>query len=241
MRMQALAARHPELAIPVVCLPASINNDLPATEMSVGSDTALNSIVRDVDKIKQSAVASRRTFVIEVMGHDCGYLALMSGLCTGAERTYLPEESMSLRDLQNDLTMLKQGFEHGKRLGLVIRSEKADEVYTTEVIKALFGREGEGLFDVRGAILGHVQQGGDPSPFDRIQATRLTWASVNHLVEQKIAGSAAGAMVGVQSGKIRFTGLERFPSLVEEGVHRPLDQGWMRLRPVAQVMAGPTG
>ena len=101
--LRNLAHVHPALAIPVVCLPASINNDLPGSELSIGADTALNSIVSDVDKIKQSAVASRRTFVVEVMGRDSGYLALLSGLSTGAERVYLPEDGISLRDLEVDL------------------------------------------------------------------------------------------------------------------------------------------
>ncbi|MEZ5282645.1 MAG: 6-phosphofructokinase [Acidimicrobiales bacterium] len=236
--MEQLAKVVPGLDVPVVCVPASINNDLPASELSIGTDTALNSIVSDVDKIKQSAVASRRTFIVEVMGHDCGYLALMSGLATGAEHVYLPEGGISLRDLETDLAELKRGFEHGKRLGLVIRSEHADEVYTTAFIKALFEREGEGLFDVRGAILGHVQQGGDPSPFDRIQATRLTWASIEHVVQQALAGDTASSMVGLQGGKVVFTPMAKFPSLVAPDVHRPRQQAWMDLLPVAEVMGG---
>ena len=84
-------------------MPMTINNDLPGTELSIGSDTALNSIVSDVDKIQQSAVASRRVFVVEVMGRDCGYLALISGLATGAERVYLPEEGITLDDLTADV------------------------------------------------------------------------------------------------------------------------------------------
>jgi len=236
--MRELAAIYPALGIPVVCLPASINNDLPATELSIGADTALNSIVRDVDKIKQSAVASRRSFVVEVMGYECGYLALMSGLATGAERVYLPETGITLHDLEVDLDGLKEGFASGKRLGLVIRSEHADTVYTTPFIKALFEREGEGLFDVRGAILGHVQQGGDPSPFDRIQATRLAWESVRHLVDQAVDDTPTDAMIGLQHGKVVFTPLSEFPDLVEPGVRRPSEQDWMDLRPVAKVMAG---
>ncbi len=235
--LQTLADVHPALKIPIVCLPASINNDLPGSELSIGADTALNSIVNDVDKIKQSAVASRRVFIVEVMGHDSGYLALVSGLATGAERVYLPENGISLRDLETDLDGLKDGFEHGKRLGLVVRSEHADEVYTTGFIKALFEREGEGLFDVRGAILGHVQQGGNPSPFDRIQATRLAWESIQHLVVQAVADDPTNAMIGLQHGKIRFTPLAAFPTLVQADTHRPRDQGWMALIPVAEVMA----
>jgi 6-phosphofructokinase 1 len=166
---------------------------------------------------------------------------LLSGLATGAERVYLPEEGITLHDLQVDLDDLKDDFEQGKRLGLIIRSEHSDPVYTTDFIKALFEREGEGLFDVRGAVLGHVQQGGDPSPFDRIQATRLTSASVEHLIEQALSDSPIDAMVGLRHGKVQFTPLADFPSLVEPGKHRPTDQGWMALRPVARVMAGSPG
>jgi 6-phosphofructokinase 1 len=230
---------YPVFARPIVCLPASINNDLPASELSIGADTALNSIVADVDKIKQSAVAVKRSFVVEVMGRDCGYLALMSGLATGAERVYLPEEGITLSDLQNDLQELKIGFSLGKRLGLVIRSERADPVYTSSFITALFEREGEGLFDVREAILGHVQQGGDPSPFDRIQATRLASASTTYLIDEALSDSPTSAFIGLRRGKMRFTPLADFPSLVEPGLHRPVDQGWLALRSLANVMAQP--
>lgn len=240
---QALVDVHPALGVPIVCLPASINNDLPGSELSIGADTALNSIVGDVDKIKQSAVASRRTFVVEVMGYDCGYLALLSGLATGAEHVYLPEEGISLVDLEADLRALKTGFNRGKRLGLVIRSERVDDVYTTDFIKALFEREGERLFDARAAVLGHVQQGGDPSPFDRIQATRMAWAGIEHLVEQataKVATAdvATDAMIGVQQGKIKVTPLADFPTLVQSETRRPREQRWIGLRPIADVMAG---
>ena len=158
------AEQYPVFNLPIVCLPAAINNDLPGSEVAIGADTALNNIVSDVDKIKQSAVASGRCFVVEVMGRDCGYLALMSGLATGAERTYLPEEGISLHDLETDVLNLKDGFRNGKRLGLVITSEGSDPVYNSGFIKELFERESEGLFSVRQSILGHVQQGGDPSP-----------------------------------------------------------------------------
>ena len=97
----------------------------------------------------------------------------MSGLATGAERFYLPEEGIKLSDLQQDVEVLCRGFQAGKKLGLVIRSEYANSVYTTQFICSLYEEEGRDTFDVRPAILGHLQQGGDPSAFDRIQATRL--------------------------------------------------------------------
>jgi 6-phosphofructokinase 1 len=226
------------IAIPLVCVPASINNDLPASDLSIGSDTALNSIVTDVDKIKQSAVASHRCFIVEVMGQDCGYLALLGGLATGAERVYLPEEGITLQRLSEDLDALRSGFAHGKRLGLVIRGEGADTLYTTSFIESLFNHESNGLFDVRGAILGHVQEGGQPSPFDRIQATRLTAAGVDHLISQARSADPASAMVGMRAGKIILTPLRDLPDLIDHTVQRPrAAEWWMALRPLADIMA----
>ena len=232
---------HPELTLPIVCMPASINNDLPGSELSIGADTALNNIVSNVDKIKQSAVASGRCFVVEVMGRHCGYLALMSGLATGAERVYLPEEGVSLADLEADLEALRAGFRRGKRLGLMIRSEYVDPVYTTSFIRALFEREGGDLYDVRQSILGHIQQGGDPSPFDRIQATRLASRCVEYLIEQAHTDTPGSAFIGLQKGKVRFTDLADFGRLIEPDAHRPREQSWMSLRPIAEIMSMPTG
>jgi 6-phosphofructokinase 1 len=236
--LHAGRAHHRELDVPIVCLPASINNDLPASELSIGSDTALNSIASDVDKIKQSAVASRRCFVVEVMGRDCGYLALMSGMATGAERVYMPEEGITLVDLTADVAELTEGFRSGKRLGLVILNENADAVYTTSFLHSLFEKEGGDLFDVREAILGHIQEGGDPSPFDRIQATRLTARCIEYLTEQLESDSRGSAMIGLQSGGVTFTDLSRYPALIEPEAQRPLTQRWMNRRPLAREMAG---
>jgi 6-phosphofructokinase 1 len=238
-QLNAQAERFPRLGLPIVCLPATINNDVPGTELSIGADTALNNIVKDVDKIKQSAVASGRCFVVEVMGRDCGYLALMSGLATGAERVYLPEEGITLRDLEADVSDLRDGFMFGKRLGLVITSEHADPVYTSGFMKSLFERESEGLFNVRQSILGHIQQGGDPSPFDRIQATRLADKSLRYLIEQALSDDPISAFIGLEHGKIRFTPLADFTELIEDGLQRPREQSWMALLPLARVMAKP--
>ncbi|OBK78491.1 6-phosphofructokinase [Mycobacterium sp. 1274761.0] len=234
--------RHREiyaaLDIPIVCLPMTINNDVPATELCIGSDTALNSIVTDVDKIRRSAVATRRVFVIEVMGHDCGYLALLSGLATGAERIYLPEEGITLDGLTGDVHALTEKFRAGKRVGLIIRSEGSDRVYTTEFITSLFEKEGGELFDARAEILGHVQEGGVPSPFDRVQATTLTARCIEFLSEQLESGGRAGAMIGYQFGEIRFTDLTHYPALIERNLQRPLDQRWLDNRDLAVVMRG---
>lgn len=230
---------YPVFNIPIVCVPASINNNLPGSELSIGADTALNNIVNAVDKIKQSAVASRRCFVVEVMGRRCGYLALMAGLATGAERVYIHEEGVSLGDLKHDLDDLIQGFQRGKRLGLIIRSEEANSVYTTSFMCSLFEEEGGKLFDVRQAILGHLQQGGDPSPYDRVLATRLAVKSIDWLIEQHEQKRMAGVFMGIQSGKLQFFDLEDFPRMVDERHRRPKEQWWMGLREIARVMAQP--
>ncbi len=229
---------HAALRLPIVCLPASINNDLPGSDLSIGADTALNSILVDVDKIKQSAVAAGRCFVVEVMGHDCGYLALMSGLASGAERVYLPEEGITLDDLRDDVRALVAGFERGKRLGLVIRGEHADAIYTTGFIHALYEKEGDELFDVRSSVLGHVQQGGDPSPFDRIQATRLATRCIEFLVEQAGTPDPASGFIGLAHGQVRFADLATFPTMVRPDARRPTEQPWLSTRPVARIMTG---
>jgi 6-phosphofructokinase 1 len=232
----------PSFNIPMICLPASINNNLPGSEFSIGADTALNSIVDAVDKIKQSAVATRRCFVVEVMGHYCGYLALMGGIATGAERVYLHEEGVKLRDLQVDVEKLLSGFQSGKRLGLMIRNEQANPVYTTEFMCSLFEEEGKDVFDVRPAILGHLQQGGDPSPFDRIQATRLAGMCLDYLLEQCEKGEHNSAFIGMQNGQIHFHDMRDFDRMIDTEHQRPKDQWWLGLKGIATLLAksGPT-
>jgi 6-phosphofructokinase 1 len=230
---------YPAFNIPIICLPASINNNLPGSELSIGADTALNNIMWAVDRIKQSAIAQNRCFVVEVMGRRCGYLALMSGLATGAERVYLHEEGVTLRDLQADLDRLVDGFKHGKRLGLIIRNENANPIYSSDFMAALFEEEGGGLFDVRQTILGHVQQGGDPSPFDRIQATRLAVRCIEFLIENAQAEQPVSAFIGLESGGIQIHNIEEMPRLIDEKNQRPKKQWWLDLRSIARVLALP--
>ena len=161
----------------------------------------------------------------------------MSGIATGAERAYLPEEGITLRDLEVDLADMKRNFRRGTRKSLMIRNERANPLYTAEFISALFEEESEGLFEVRQAILGHLQQGGDPSPFDRIQATRLAARCVTFLVEEAAKGSATGALIGLQNGHVVIHELEEMPALADTPHMRPLEQWWLDLRPIARLMA----
>jgi 6-phosphofructokinase 1 len=231
--------RHefPEFNIPIICLPATINNNLPGSELSIGSDTALNTIVGAVDKIKHSAVASRRVFIVEVMGRYCGYLALMSAIASGAERAYLHEEGVRLTDLQHDLEQLVTDFRRGKRLGLMIRNERANHFYTSEFLRSLFEEESKGLFDVRLALLGHQQNGGDPSAFDRIQATRLAKRCMERLFVEAFKSPRRSYVCGLMKGAVEFQDLDAFYDMVDDDLQRPREQWWMSLRPIAQAMA----
>ncbi len=230
---------YPAFNIPIICMPASINNNLPGSDLSIGADTALNTIVEAVDKVKQAAVAQRRCYVVEVMGRKCGYLALMGGLATGAERVYLHEEGVRLHELVDDVEQLRLGFKHGKRLGLMIRNEDAHPVYSTNVLCAIFEAESNGLFEVRQTILGHVQQGGNPSPFDRIQATRFAARCINFLIEQAQQPEPAGSFIGLEAGGITMHSLEEIPKMVDKDNQRPKQQWWLDVRPIAKLMSQP--
>jgi 6-phosphofructokinase 1 len=231
--------RYPAFKMPMICLPATIDNNLPGSDLSIGADTALNVIVEALDRIKQSAMAARRCFVVEVMGRHCGYLALMSGMASGAERIYLPEEGITLKDLQTDVEQMVDSFRKGRRFYLTIRNEYANDQYTTDFLARLFEEEGHHLFDVRQAVLGHIQQGGNPSPFDRILATRLAAHCIDFLTGELERGGAAGAFVGLAEGKLTTFPIKQMPDMVDLVNKRPLKQWWLELRSVLQALAQP--
>lgn len=225
------------LDIPIVCLPASIDNNLPGSDFSVGADTALNSIVKVVDMIKQAAIAAQhRAFVVEVMGHYCGYLAVMAGLASGAEHIYTHEQGVRLTDLQRDLARMVRSFEQGNRLSLLIRNEEANRLYNAAFMCAMFEEEGNSLFDVRQSVLGHMQQGGDPTPEDRVRATQFAARAVGYFTESFAQGRREAVMVGHQRGAVRFTPLDAFPALGDMKFHRPREQWWLNLTKVAELL-----
>ena len=173
------------------------------------------------------------------MGHYCGYLALMGAMATGAERAYMHEEGVTLQDLVEDVKQLQDGFKKGKRVGLIIRNEMANEIYSTAFMSALFEEEGGDLFDVRQAILGHLQQGGDPSPFDRILATRMASRSIDFIEEQAVSEEPISACIGLRKGEIKFTDLENVPRMLDIEHSRPKKQWWLQLSDVAGILAQP--
>jgi 6-phosphofructokinase 1 len=222
----------PAFDIPIVCLPATINNNLPGTDFSLGADTALNSIIDAVDKVKESAVANQRVFVVEVMGRYCGFLTMLSGLATGAERVYLHENGLSLQDLQDDVNMFKKAFKEGKRMGLVIKSEYANKIYSTPFISALYEEDGGGIFDVRQTILGHVQQGGNPSPFDRSMATKMAAKSIDFLIKKSRKGKHDVVSIGLHGGHLDYRNIEDLGKMMDLKYDRPKDQWWMKLEEI---------
>ena len=206
----------PAFNIPVICLPASINNNLPGTEFSIGADTALNSIVEAVDKIKQSRSGHPALF----RGGSDGPLVRLPGAdgrdCHRRRTGLHPRRRAShCRICRWMWQTSTAAFDAGKRLGLIIRAEYANAIYNTPFMCALFEEEGRDVFDVRPAILGHLQQGGDPSPFDRIQATRLSRLCLEYLIEQCNKDSNNCAFIGLQKGQLNFHDMQDFERMID--------------------------
>jgi len=238
--------RYPAFNIPTICLPATIDNNIPNSELSVGADSALNLIVDAIDRLREAGTASRRCFVVQTMGGFCGYLALLGGLSGGAVRVYLHEEGVTLKELAGDVERMVSSFRAGQRLFLTVLNERASPMYGSEFLVRLFEQESQGLFDAREVVLGQTQQGGAPSPFDRILGTRLAAHSIDWLSYQLDSASAGGAVIGLHEGRIRVLPLRDAEELADWEHRRPLRQWWMQLRPIINVLAsrlaaGPTG
>ena len=229
--MERERRRYPGFNIPLAVLPASIDNNLPGWPMAVGSDTALNTVVRSIDMVRMSASASKRAFVVETMGRGCGFLPLVGGLAAGAEKAYTPETGITLEELTHDVEALVDAFESGRSFYLTVMGEETSEFYTSDVIAKLFEAEGKGMYSVRQAIIGHVQQGGIPSPFDRVNATRLAYSAIVNLDAQLAAGEsdyvAASSESPTLMAPMRFV-LED----MDWEKQRPKHQWWRTLRPV---------
>jgi 6-phosphofructokinase 1 len=144
-----------------------------------------------------------------------------------------------MSDLEADLNRIIAGFKEGKRLSLLIRSEHANPLYTTPFMSALFEEESQDLFDVRTAILGHMQQGGNPSPFDRILATRLAVRSIQYLSEtaQVENRTESGAFIGIQGGQIKIFSFEDFPRMIDAAHFRPKEQWWLNLHTLVRQLS----
>ncbi|KAL7735279.1 hypothetical protein ACLKA6_017984 [Drosophila palustris] len=240
---------YPEFCIPIVVVPATISNNVPGTEFSLGCDTGLNEITEICDRIRQSAQGTkRRVFVIETMGGYCGYLATLAGLAGGADAAYIFEEKFSIKDLQQDVYHMASKMAEGVSRGLILRNEKASENYTTDFIYRLYSEEGKGLFTCRMNILGHMQQGGSPTPFDRNMGTKMAAKCVDWLATQiknnidangvvNCKSNDTATLLGIVSRQYRFTPLVDLIGETNFDQRIPKKQWWLRLRPLLRILA----
>lgn len=183
---------------PVVGVASTIDNDLCGSEITIGVDTALNIALEAIDRIKVTASSHERAFLVEVMGRDCGYLALSAGIAGGAEAIALPEVETDPEVLAR---CLRDGYDRGKRHAIVVVAEGAR--YNAEKLMQYFREHRERLgFDLRDVKLGHVQRGGAPTAFDRILATRFAAAAVESLAREEY-----GVLIGLNRGEITATPL----------------------------------
>ncbi|KAH8588670.1 phosphofructokinase-domain-containing protein [Bisporella sp. PMI_857] len=243
--------KYSSFCIPMTLLPATISNNVPGTEYSLGSDTCLNELVSYCDKIKQSASASRRrVFVIETQGGRSGYVATLAGLSVGAVAVYTPEEGINIQMLAADIRHLKEVFQQDSgqsRAGrLILVNEKASTVYSAKLIASMIKEEANGRFESRDSIPGHVQQGGVPSPMDRTRAVRLAIKCIEHLEsyedrsdENIIKDVNSATVIGIKGAQVVFSPMKD----VEENEtdwknRRPKEEFWMDLKVVVDTLSG---
>ena len=178
-----------EHGYPCVGVPGTIDNDIPGTELTIGFDTALNTVIDAIDKIRDTATSHERTFVIEVMGRDAGDIALWAGLAGGAETILIPEENYDMNEIAD---RLRKGQERGKKHSIIIVAEGVCS--GTEFAKQL--KEAANL-ETRVSVLGHIQRGGSPTAADRVLASRLGARAVELLIEGK-----GGRAVGIENNSL---------------------------------------
>ena len=188
-----------EYDFPVIGLPGTIDNDLYGTDSTIGYDTALNTIVECVDKVRDTATSHDRIFFVEVMGRDAGFLAQNSAIASGAEAAIIPEDQTDVDQLEQ---FISRGFRKSKNSSIVIVSESHKDggaMYYAERVRKEYPQ-----YDVRVSILGHLQRGGTPSAFDRILASRLGYASIEALKEGQ-----RNIMVGIHDDEIVYIPIDR--------------------------------
>ena len=194
--MRGALALH-RLGFPVIGIPASIDNDVYGTDIAIGVDTALNTIVEAIDKLRDTASSHRRGFIIETMGRHCGHLALMAGIISGAEMILIPEQEASAQDVAD---AVRSAHERGKSHAIIVVSEGAS--LRASALKDRLDAMKIG-FGFRVTILGHVQRGGSPSAWDRLLAARFGVSAVERLQKGE-----SGIMVGLKASEIAAVPME---------------------------------
>ncbi len=188
-----------EFNIPVIGIPGTIDNDIYGTQHTLGYDTALNTVVEVIDKIRDTASSHNRLFFVEVMGRDAGHIALNTGIGAGAEEILIPEENRGLDQL---LESLKHSEKSGKSSSIVVVAE-GDKTGKNVFELATYVEQNLPYYEVRVSVLGHMQRGGSPSCFDRVLASRMGVHAIESLREGK-----SKVMVGVMNDKMELTPLE---------------------------------
>ena len=229
--------RYPAFQIPMLLIPASIDNNLPGCELAIGTDTAINNATWAIDRIKESAAASKRCFIAETMGRRCGYLTLMSALSSGAEYMYINEESPSLEQIAADADRMVASFKSGRRLFLTLLNESASQYYDREFLADVFNAESEGIYDVRHQALGHMQQGGSPSPYDRLLATRLVARAFEQLLDQFDRGDRGAYYIGQVGNAVEARPVKNMFDDLDIENRRPFVQWWRDLVPVQRIVS----
>ncbi|KAJ5548262.1 hypothetical protein N7513_005496 [Penicillium frequentans] len=246
--------KYDAFKIPLIVLPATISNNVPGTEYSLGSDTCLNTLIDFCDAIRQSASSSRRrVFVIETQGGKSGYIATTAGLAVGAVAVYIPEEGIDIKMLSRDIDFLRDNFIRDKganRAGkIILRNECASSTYTTQFVADMFKEEAKGRFESRAAVPGHFQQGGKPSPMDRVRALRMSIKCMQHI--ESYAGKSrdaiaadplSAAVIGVKGSQVLFSPMGGVDGLEETETdwarRRPKTEFWLELQDVVNVLSG---
>lgn len=188
-----------QMDFPVIGVASTIDNDLSCTEITIGVDTALNIALESIDRLRTTASSHKRAFVVEVMGRNCGYLALMAGLAGGAEAILVPEAEVNPDDIAADL---QSAWARGKQHALIVVAEGA-KLNAAGLLKHFENSRGQLGFDLRATTLGHVQRGGAPGAFDRLLATRLSAGAI-----ERLARGEHGCMVGLVKGEVQSTPFE---------------------------------
>ncbi|XP_063243114.1 ATP-dependent 6-phosphofructokinase-like [Bacillus rossius redtenbacheri] len=237
---------NPQLCVPVNVIPSSISNRIPGTDFSVGADTALNELTAMCDRLRLSAQGTfKRNYVTEVMGKHCGYLATMGGIASGADQSYIFEEPLTLNDLQTDVNHMKIKMERGDIVrGLVIRNEEFNPNFSTKFIYQLFAEEGKEVFTTRMLILGPLQEGVSPTPFDRDLAIKLAASAIKWTVEQLESGAGAGpdspqtaTLTGIVGKEYCHTPVTEIEENADFTYEIPKTQWWMKFRQLAKIVA----
>ncbi|NLR57284.1 6-phosphofructokinase [Chitinophaga polysaccharea] len=203
-----------EFDIPCIGLPGTIDKDIAGTDSTIGFDTAVNTAVEAIDKIRDTADAHDRLFVIEVMGRDAGYIALHSGISTGAEHILMPERKTEVNDIIEEL----QANERRRKLVNLIVVAEGDETGGAQEVGRII-KERCPQLDTRVSILGHIQRGGAPTCTDRILASRLGYAAVDALLE-----GIHNVMIGVVNDRIHYTPLDKAVKAKQE-----IDPEWFKI------------